>query len=212
MSFLIIGKNPEKIWNEIEESIRTVFLKKESKIINIMKLYQNVGNFFEMVRFDFVVDDNLDVYLMEANMSPNLSSDHFPANRVLYENVLFSLFSLVGVGRSTHSLRHRLVTTLILVSVLTTCILTYNLRSQEEEEMEVPLKNLMVFGDECASAKCQQCGSPTCILCKNCLTNASLRKLKFAYLEYVNKKDCKRIFPPTLVITELRLTIVNQNY
>ena len=37
------------------------------------------------VRFDFVIDEDLKVYLMEANMSPNLSSAHFPANARLYE-------------------------------------------------------------------------------------------------------------------------------
>merc|ERR1712112_808703 len=34
-----------------------------------------------MVRFDFVIDSELNVYLMEANMSPNLSSAHFPPNK-----------------------------------------------------------------------------------------------------------------------------------
>ena len=36
---------------------------------------------------DFVIDEDLKVYLMEANMSPNLSSAHFPANALLYEQV-----------------------------------------------------------------------------------------------------------------------------
>ena len=43
--------------------------------------------FFELVRFDFVIDEDLNVWLMEANLSPNLSSDHFPANRFMYEQV-----------------------------------------------------------------------------------------------------------------------------
>jgi tubulin monoglycylase TTLL15 len=41
-----------------------------------------------MVRFDFALDDDLNVFLMEANMSPNLSSSHFAPNRLLYEQVL----------------------------------------------------------------------------------------------------------------------------
>ena len=51
-----------------------------------------------MVRFDFVVDADLNVYLMEVNMSPNLSSGHFAPNKLLYEQVLYSMFSLVGIG------------------------------------------------------------------------------------------------------------------
>lgn len=51
-----------------------------------------------MIRFDFVVDEDLNVSLMEANMSPNLSSSHFPANRLLFEQVIYNLFGLVGVS------------------------------------------------------------------------------------------------------------------
>lgn len=60
--------------------------------------YPSKANFFEMMRFDFVVDENLSVYLMEANMSPNLSSAHFPPNQLLFEQVIFNLLGLVGVG------------------------------------------------------------------------------------------------------------------
>lgn len=35
-------------------------------------------------------------------MSPNLSSQHFPPNSILYEQVLFNLLSLVGVGQNVH--------------------------------------------------------------------------------------------------------------
>lgn len=48
------------------------------------KLY----NFFQMVRFDFIIDSNYKVWLMEINMSPNLDSGHFAANAVLYERVI----------------------------------------------------------------------------------------------------------------------------
>ena len=90
-----------------------------------------------MVRFDFVVDKGLNVYLMEVtpniyiidcpchtplettisifinvstlqvNMSPNLSSGHFPANRLLYEQVVFGMLGLVGVSSPTRSSIHK---------------------------------------------------------------------------------------------------------
>ena len=52
-----------------------------------------------LFRFDFVLDSKLGLYLMEANMSPNLSSKHFAMNRLLYEQVLYSLLRLNGVVR-----------------------------------------------------------------------------------------------------------------
>ena len=61
--------------------------------------YPHKRAFFEMVRFDFVVGSNMQLYLMEANMSPNLSSKHFALNRRLYEQVVYSLLRLGGVVR-----------------------------------------------------------------------------------------------------------------
>lgn len=51
-----------------------------------------------MMRFDLVIDNDLKVYLMEANMSPNLSSAHFHQNTLLYEQVIYNIFNLVGVA------------------------------------------------------------------------------------------------------------------
>ena len=43
--------------------------------------------FFELVRFDFIIDQYLKVWLMEVNMSPNLNSGHFAQNAALYRYV-----------------------------------------------------------------------------------------------------------------------------
>jgi hypothetical protein len=51
-------------------------------------------HFFELVRFDFVIDEDLGVWLMEVNLSPNLSSDHFHENRFMYEQVSIQYFIL----------------------------------------------------------------------------------------------------------------------
>lgn len=64
-----------------------------------------------MMRFDLVIDDNENVYLLEANMSPNLSSAHFLQNTLLYEQVIYNLLNLVGVGVTIEreSMRQRYV-------------------------------------------------------------------------------------------------------
>ncbi|KAJ8926545.1 hypothetical protein NQ314_021084, partial [Rhamnusium bicolor] len=85
------GKNPAVIWEQIEDSIRTVIIAKEPLITDVLKRFKSKRNFFEMMRFDFVLDENLKIYLLEANMSPNLSSAHFPPNRLLYQQVLYNI-------------------------------------------------------------------------------------------------------------------------
>lgn len=115
-----------KVWDVAEEAIRNIYLEKETSIIQTTSLNYQKHNFFEMVRIDLIIDEDLNVYIMEviiyysyiqliikisyfiyffcyfqANMSPNLSSAHFAPNRLLYQQVLFNLFGLIGVGRSS---------------------------------------------------------------------------------------------------------------
>lgn len=67
-SLLLSGKDATKIWNQLEDAIRVVCLEKEKMIINLMKNYKSKTNFFEMARFDFVVDNNLNVFIMEVSL------------------------------------------------------------------------------------------------------------------------------------------------
>ncbi|XP_039283068.1 probable tubulin polyglutamylase ttll-15 [Nilaparvata lugens] len=168
------GRDPSKLWNQVEEAIREVCLSKEHAIHKILVNYPSKRNFFEMMRFDFAVDNDLNVYVMEANMSPNLSSAHFPPNRLLYEQVLFNLFHLVGLASM--------------------------LSKESTSSMEVLAKNVMVYEKECFSPKCDGCMSPECQLCRSCLTPNQLGVLQRAYIEHNNRKDCKRAFPPSMKI------------
>lgn len=64
--------------------------------------FKSKRNFFELMRFDFVIDEDLKIFLLEANMSPNLSSAHFPPNKLLYQQVLYNTLGLVGVGENIY--------------------------------------------------------------------------------------------------------------
>lgn len=76
-----------------------------------MKSFKSKRNFFEMMRFDLMIDDELNVYVLEANMSPSLSTNHFKQNTILYEQVAFNVLNLVGIGSTLdrESLRKRYV-------------------------------------------------------------------------------------------------------
>ncbi|XP_050438354.1 probable tubulin polyglutamylase ttll-15 isoform X2 [Adelges cooleyi] len=167
-----LGKDATKIWDQLEDAIRVVCLEKESKIKNLMSNYESKTNFFEMARFDFVVDDNLKVYIMEVNMSPNLSSAHYPQNRLLYEQVLFNLFAIVG--------------------------LTHFERKQDSIKMAVSMKNIVAYPKSCDEMNCQiTCQSENCKLCYPCMDNETKIHLTNAYREHIDRHDCKRVFPPT---------------
>ncbi|CAG9788390.1 unnamed protein product [Diatraea saccharalis] len=92
------GDNPSKMWQDVQRAISEVFVKKEKHIVEALKQFSSPNNFFELMRFDLVIDEDMRVYLLEANMSPNLSSAHYPPNQLLYEQVLYNLFLITGVG------------------------------------------------------------------------------------------------------------------
>jgi tubulin monoglycylase TTLL15 len=128
-----------------------------------------------------VVDNDLNVILMEANMSPNLSSAHFQPNQLLYEQVIYHLLGLVGVGSNLEreSLRKRPL---------------------DVEKMLSAEKNIAVDAVTCAELPCSEsCAPIKCQLCLPCLSRSDTADLHMAYREHVNRGENKRIFPPPIV-------------
>ncbi|KAG8230990.1 hypothetical protein J437_LFUL003948, partial [Ladona fulva] len=174
-----LGQDPERIWDQIDEAIANVYLSKEPLLIKSASRFEYKHYFFEMVRFDFIITEDLKVLIMEANMSPNLSSAHYPQNALLYEQVLFNLLSLVGVGSRTSG------------HVSSESSLKMN-------EMQVSLKNIAVEAEMCSKSICLDCLAPECFVCKPCLTSEMMETLKRAYLEHENRLSCRRVFPPPI--------------
>lgn len=56
------GRDPQRIWDQIDESIRLMMYEKEKHLVDILKRYKNKRNFFELMRIDFVVDNNFNVF------------------------------------------------------------------------------------------------------------------------------------------------------
>ncbi|KAG4068324.1 hypothetical protein HA402_007844 [Bradysia odoriphaga] len=183
------GRDTENIWIQVEDAIRTAILAKEKYIADILKQFKSKNNFFEMMRFDLVIDDTLKVHLLEANMSPNLSSAHFLQNTLLYEQVIYNLLNLVGVGSTLHreSMRKR---------------------SSATESMITSLKNIVVEPEICSTIPCSEsCAPIECELCRPCLSPDDIQDLYAAHREHLSRGDTKRIFPEP--ITDKTLDLKN---
>jgi tubulin monoglycylase TTLL15 len=171
------GEDPSVIWTQVEDAIRSLILKKESLLVSALQRYAFKWNFFEMMRFDLIVTEDLKVYLMEANMSPNLSSAHFKPNRVLYEQVIYHLMKLTSVASDLDRE-------------------SFNRRDRETEIMVSNNKNIAVKANICASEQCKtSCGHEKCRMCQPCLSQTDSINLHKSYREHINRGDTKRIFP-----------------
>ncbi|CAB3364005.1 Hypothetical predicted protein [Cloeon dipterum] len=179
-----IGKNPDSIWDQVDKAIASVYLSREKDFAALLSRYKNKRNFFEMVRFDFIVDENFKVHLLEANMSPNLSSMHYPPNALLYEQVLYSLLSLVGISSYLHPPFQP---------------------NAEVSNMVVANRNIMTTPEVCVN--CDDCSKPECQLCAPCLKEDFVADIKKAYKEHMNRFRCRRIFPPRMTQAEAKLGI-----
>lgn len=63
-------------------------------------LFKSTHNFFELVRFDFIMDEDFNLYLMEVNMSPNITPEtpKFEKNAVKREKMVYDVLYLIGAS------------------------------------------------------------------------------------------------------------------
>lgn len=80
------------LWMQVDDAIVTLTLKNEEDMSERTKEYGIPENFFELVRFDFMIDEDLKIHLMEVNMSPNLtpSAEKFKLHASSYEQVTYN--------------------------------------------------------------------------------------------------------------------------
>ncbi|EDW83989.1 uncharacterized protein Dwil_GK13901 [Drosophila willistoni] len=170
--------DPSKIWPQVEHIIRTTILAKEKDITGILRNYKT-HNFFDLMRFDLFIDEDLNVRLMEANMSPNLSSAHFKPNSLLYKQLLNSVFNLVGIrpwsapGETMFS---------------------------QATEIITADKNLATDLNQCVSNDCDKsCNKEECSLCLLCLRGSEYQLLQKSHQEHLHRVDMKRIIPQPIL-------------
>jgi tubulin monoglycylase TTLL15 len=174
------GHDPDKMWTAIKDSIREAIFSKEEDFKKSLAHYPSNRNFFELVRFDFALDDALKVWLLEVNMSPNLSSGHFAPNKWMYEQVVYNTLRLVGLAKTTHTLFHDV--------------------TRDEREMMVNSRDIQVAPEHCATDDCSKsCEKEICKLCQVCRPSQISDTLKDAFLEHVNRGNFRRVIPHPLV-------------
>eukprot|EP00795_Rhopilema_esculentum_P002809 gene2809-1036_t len=166
------GKDTKKLWKDVRQAIRETFIAKEKQMSEMMAHYKSTNNFFELVRFDFVIDSNMNLWLMEVNMSPNLSSAGHTENALMYEQVVYYALQLAGAG-----------------------LLTAKAESEESEQMFVNDRDLMVDSERCRKLECLSSCGVECSLCVQCLSDDMKVHFKRAFLEHNSRGNYRRVLP-----------------
>jgi tubulin monoglycylase TTLL15 len=98
------GINADKIWAQIDEIIVKLTLSNEKNFIEQTNKFARADHFFELLRFDFIIDDDLVVHLIEVNMSPNLTpaDEKFDGHADSYERVVYNTLNMV-LGAENYS-------------------------------------------------------------------------------------------------------------
>ncbi|XP_029650724.1 probable tubulin polyglutamylase ttll-15 isoform X2 [Octopus sinensis] len=185
------GQSPKEFWDKLKMAIASVYIEKEKFLIQANSHFKSSRNFFELVRFDFVLDKDFNIYLMEANMSPNLSSRTHEENARLYEHVIFNILSVVGIASRA--------------------ALNFPNIVLDDDNMEVSDADINVFSDRCMAPECKSsnCTLWKCRLCNYCMTPREKLIAKMAYLEHINRGNTRRILPPVADTAE-ELAILTQ--
>ena len=90
---------PTMDWSKTTDAIRQVIMQDLPNMKRRVKAWKDgQKHFFELYRFDFVFDNQLNPFLMEANMSPNLSPSAHPPLRTMFRNILRDLGTLTGIS------------------------------------------------------------------------------------------------------------------
>lgn len=125
-----------------------------------------------------IFDEDFDLFLLEVNMSPNLLATNAKIqNKVLFENLLFNLFNLIGVGTTFDKTN-------------------FSFPDGYYEQMVANRDSMSVLPETCLSASCLDCKNDDCELCWKCMDGTARYDLIQAYREQLNSGDFKRLFPP----------------
>lgn len=91
------GVDTDLLWRKIEDVVIKTILSVEPLIHNGMEMYvPNMNNCFECLGFDILIDENIEPWLLEVNLSPSMGCDS-PFDQKVKSNLIADLLTLVGV-------------------------------------------------------------------------------------------------------------------
>lgn len=181
------GVDSQKWWLDVQTAILQA-LQKTTPLMRAQQAVKYTGqrtNFFSLLRFDLMLDENLDTYLIEVNVSPGLHRpDMPPEEQLLSRKLIHDLLLLKGLGPGGH---HHQFTRPGLLNV------TFHPDS-------------IALGEPVCAGGCEtaeQCHSKeACMLCRICRSDWQNGVLQRVMAEHLGSHGFMRVHPPHQVLEQ----------
>lgn len=89
--------NDERLFGRIKDIIIKTIISSEPVLLNAFQMHvPHRNNCFQLFGFDVMIDDELNPWLLEVNLSPSLTCDS-PLDHRIKAHLVADLFNLAGV-------------------------------------------------------------------------------------------------------------------
>ncbi|XP_072018069.1 probable tubulin polyglutamylase ttll-15 [Amphiura filiformis] len=173
------GLDVSTIHGQIYDAIRSIVYSRRDII---QQIYQEMyagskssfsSNFFELMRWDFILGDNLQIYLLEVNPAPQMTfrGAGIPST-MKNERHLYNAMRTLGVDK----------------------IGGHTAKGNWLRDSDV-----LVSASICYKSTCESCTSQECLLCRHCLPDDHVTMLKESLGQHLNRQGMRRLHPKPMM-------------
>lgn len=96
------GMDKERVWNDIKDAVVKTVLSVEGNLVyNVRKHVPFRKNCYEILGYDFLIDSNFKVWVLEINHTPSMKP-HTDLENDIKHSMLYDLFTLADVPAVDH--------------------------------------------------------------------------------------------------------------
>ncbi|XP_072032535.1 probable tubulin polyglutamylase ttll-15 isoform X2 [Amphiura filiformis] len=167
----LIGDDPSAIHLQINDAIRDVLSKRIDLITR-----NNIdprSRYFVMTRWDFVLDSDMKIHLIEVNVNPAMGCIKLSTEELdppYCDNIVYNLYRVMGIT-SFYDFHKTSIQYII-------------------RDSDIHVKNAI-----CYTTVCNLCETKECQLCSHCLSDTQRDILKSVLWEHLQRGETRLVYP-----------------
>ncbi|XP_072016356.1 probable tubulin polyglutamylase ttll-15 [Amphiura filiformis] len=169
----LVGYDPSAIHLQINDAIRDVLSTREDLITKITRKIDARSRHFMLTRWDFILDSDMKIHLIEVNSNPAMSCTTLPTDKLdplFCNNVIYNLYRVMGIA-SFYDFHKTSIEYVI-------------------RDSDIHVKNAI-----CYTTVCTLCEAKECQLCSKCLSDTQREILKSVLWEHLRRGETRLVYP-----------------